>query len=129
VIRTSTGLIFGFGVIVAVIVGLTILNHTLTTQIMRQLPQYATLKAIGYTDRSLGGIVVTLATMMSLISYVPAALMSLVIYWIVRHATVLPVEMTVARLVGVLAVAWGMSALSALAAVRALRRADPAELF
>ena len=43
--------------------------------------------------------------------------------------TLLPMEMTAARLLAVLAVAWGMSALSALAAVRTLRRADPVELF
>jgi hypothetical protein len=37
--------------------------------------------------------------------------------------------MTVARLIGVLAIAWGMSALSALISLRVLRRADPVELF
>jgi putative ABC transport system permease protein len=65
VTRTSTGLIFGFGVIVAIVVGLIILNQTLSTQITGQLPQYATLKAMGYTNGYLGGIVVTLAIIMS----------------------------------------------------------------
>jgi putative ABC transport system permease protein len=129
VTRTSTGLIFGFGLIVAVIVGLVILNQTLSTQITRQLPQFATLKAMGYTDGHLGGIVVTLAIIMSTISYVLAVALSVVIYWIVWRATRLPIEMTAARMLGVLAVAWAMSALSALVALRVLRRADPVELF
>jgi putative ABC transport system permease protein len=129
VTSTSTGLIFGFGVIVACVVGLVILNQTLATQITRQLPQYATLKAMGYSNGYLGGIVVTLATMMSTISFVPAVVLSVIIYWIVRHATLLPIEMTVARMISVLAMAWGMSALSALFALRVLRRADPVELF
>jgi putative ABC transport system permease protein len=129
VTRTSTGLIFGFGVIVAVVVGLVILNQTLSTQITRQLGQYATLKAMGYTDGYLGGIVVTLATIMSTISYVPAVVLAVVIYWIVRRATLLPIEMTVTRMFAVLALAWGMSVLSALVALRVLRRADPVELF
>jgi putative ABC transport system permease protein len=127
--RTSTGLIFGFGVIVAVIVGLVILNQTLATQINRQLPQYATLKAMGYTNRYLAGVVVSLAVMITSISYVPAALLSVLIYWSVRSATKLPIEMTTGRLLGVLATVWAMSAASALLATRALRRADPVELF
>ena len=129
VTNTSTGLIFGFGVIVAVIVGLVILNQTLSTQITRQLPQYATLKAIGYTDRQLGGIVVTIATIMSTISYVPAVLISIVIYWIIRKSTPLPIEMTWTRMFAVLVIAWLISAISALISLRVLRRADPVELF
>jgi putative ABC transport system permease protein len=129
IVQTSTGLIFGFGVIVACIVGSVILNQTLTTQITRQLPQYATLKAMGYTDTYLCGVVLMLAVIMSTISFLPAAVFSLVIYWIVRRATLLPIEMTTARLIAVLAIAWGMSTLSALFALRVLRRADPADLF
>jgi len=129
VTNTSTGLIFGFGVIVAVIVGLVILNQTLSTQITRQLPQYATLKAMGYTDRQLGGIVVAIATILSTVSYIPAFLISIVIYWIIRQATPLPIEMTLARMLTVLAIAWVMSAMSALISLRILRRADPVELF
>jgi len=126
---TSAGLVFGFGVGVAFIVGLVILNQTLFTQITRQLPQFATLKAMGYTDGYLGSLVLTLAIVMSTIGYVPAAALSTIIYWMLSRATPLPVEMTATRLLAVLAVAWGMSALSALAAVRTLRRADPVELF
>ena len=126
---TSAGLIFGFGVGVAFVVGLVILNQTLFTQITRQLPQFATLKAMGYTDGYLGSLTLILAIVMSTISYVPAAALSTIIYWMLSRATLLPMEMTAARLLAVLAVAWGMSALSALAAVRTLRRADPVELF
>ena len=129
VTNTSTGLIFGFGVIVAVIVGLVILNQTLSTQITRQLPQYATLKAMGYTNRQLGGIVVTIATILSTVSFIPAFLISIAIYWIIRRATPLPIEMTSTRMLTVLAVSWIMSAASALISLRVLRRADPVELF
>jgi putative ABC transport system permease protein len=129
VTRTSTGLIFGFGVIVAVIVGLVILNQTLSTQITRQLPQYATLKAMGHTDRFLTGIVVTLAVIMSTIGFIPAAAMAIVIYGVVRRVTLLPIEMTSGRMLSVLAIAWAISVLSALFALRVMRRADPVDLF
>jgi putative ABC transport system permease protein len=122
-------LIFGFGLIVAVIVGLVILNQTLSTQITRQLPQYATLKVLGYTDRDLTGIVVTLALIMSTIGFIPAAAMAIVIYGVVRRLTMLPIEMTSARMLAVLAIAWIISMLSALFALRVMRRADPVDLF
>jgi putative ABC transport system permease protein len=86
VARTSTGLIFGFGVIVALIVGLVILNQTLSTQITRQLPQFATLKALGYTNRDLTGIVVTLAVIMSTAGFIPAAAMAMVVQKLSRQA-------------------------------------------
>jgi len=126
---TSTGLIFGFGLAVAVVVGLVILNQTLTTQITRQLPQYATLKAMGYTDGRLTGIVVTLATLMATLAFVPAALLAVVIYRAVHGMTQLPIEMTPARVIGVLAVTWAIMAGSALLSLRVLRRADPVDLF
>jgi putative ABC transport system permease protein len=129
VTRTSTGLIFGFGVIVAIAVGLVILNQTLSAQIMRQLPQYATLKAMGCSETHLGGIVAAVAIILSTISYIPAVGLALILYEIIRRATLLPIEMTSARMIAVLALAWGMSALSAVVALRLLRRADPVELF
>src|SRR5205807_312825 len=55
--RTGTGLIFGSGLVVSFVVGIMVLYQTLATQISRQLPQFATLKAIGYRDRYLDLIV------------------------------------------------------------------------
>ena len=126
---TSIGLIFGFGTIIAVVVGSVILNQTLTAQITRNLAQYATLKAMGYSDHHLVGIVVVLATIMVMISYVPALVTSILIYVVIRRITSLPAEMTIPRLIGVLSIAWAMSVASALLSLRAMRRADPADLF
>jgi putative ABC transport system permease protein len=129
VTATSTGIVFGFGVVVSVIVGTVILYQTLSTQIRHQLPQYAALKAIGYRDRYLGDVVVILALIMAAIAYVLAVACTFVIYHVVRSATNLPVTMTGARLVTVLLVTLTMSAGSALLAVRSLRRANPVDLF
>jgi putative ABC transport system permease protein len=127
--RTATGIIFGFGVIVSVIVGVVILYQTLATQITRQLPEYATLKAIGYRDSELGRIVTVLAVILSGFAFAPALPAAVAIYGKVRIIARLPIEMTFTRVVTVLAVALLMSVASALLAVRSLRRADPAELF
>jgi putative ABC transport system permease protein len=129
VIRTSTGIVFGFGVIVACIVGMVILYQTLATQILRYLPQYAVLKAMGYTNLYLGDVVLRVAGLMSVIAFVPASLCAVATYAIIQSATLLPIEMTLSRLVSVFAITLFMSASSALLSIRVVRRADPVELL
>lgn len=127
--RTATGLIFGSGLVVAFVVGIMVLYQTLATQITRQLPQFAMLKAIGYTNRFLDGIVLVEAVLMMLVAFVPAVAGALVIYAVVRQQTLLPVVMTATQLGGVFAIALMMSAISAFLSLSRLRRAQPAELF
>lgn len=127
--ETSTGLIFGFGAVVAFIVGMAIINQILSTQLLRQLPQYATLKAIGYTEGALLWIVVSLAILMAAIGFVPSLLLATVIDAILRRVTLLPLDMTAGLILTVLALALMMAAISAVASARVLRRADPVELF
>ena len=129
VTATSTGIVFGFGLVVSVIVGTVILYQTLSTQISHQLPQYAALKALGYRDRYLGEIVVILALILAAIAYVLAVACAFLVYDVVRSATHLPVTMTGARLATVLLVTLMMSAGSALVSVRSMKRADPVDLF
>jgi putative ABC transport system permease protein len=127
--RTATGLIFGFGVAISIVVGIVILYQTMATQVIRHLAQYATLKAIGYTDGYLSGIVVSMAVTLAAIAFVPSLAAALVVYDKVRAVTRLPIEMTGARLAAVLVLSLAMSALSALIAARILHRANPADLF
>jgi putative ABC transport system permease protein len=127
--RTATGIVFGFGVIVSIVVGIVIVYQTLATQVTRQLPQYATLKAMGYSDAYLLRIVVALSAIMAGVAFVLAFVGAVLIYAKVRTMTPLPVEMTATRAVAVLMLSLGMSAASAILAVRILRRANPADLF
>jgi putative ABC transport system permease protein len=127
--RTATGLIFGSGLVVAFVVGIMVLYQTLATQITRQLPQFAMLKAIGYTNRVLDGIVLVEAVLMMLVAFVPAVGAALVIYAVVRQQTLLPVTMSPTQLGGVFGIALLMSAISAFLSLSRLRRAQPAEIF
>ena len=127
--ETSTGLIFGFGAVVSFIVGMAIVNQILSTQLLRQLPQYATLKAIGYTQGALLSIVVSLAVLMAMIGFVPSLLLATVINAVLRRVTLLPLDMTAGLVLTVLALALIMACVSAVVSARVLRRADPVELF
>jgi putative ABC transport system permease protein len=127
--RTGTGLIFGSGLIVAVIVGIMVLYQTLATQITRQLPQFATLKAIGYTNLFLSGIVLSESVAVMAIAFVPAFAAALGLYAVIREQTLLPLAMSLEELGGVFAITMAMSVTSALLSLGRLRRADPAEVF
>src|SRR3954453_2412142 len=127
--KTGTGLIFGSGLVVAFVVGIMILYQTLATQITKQLPQFAMLKAIGHTNRVLEGIVLIEAMLVMLAAFVPAVGVSLWVYSVVRAQTLLPVVMTPVQLAGVFGVSVFMSGISAMLSLIRLRRADPADIF
>ncbi|MGA8400373.1 MAG: FtsX-like permease family protein [Stellaceae bacterium] len=127
--RTSVGLIFGSGLLVSLIVGLMVLYQTLATQIARHLPEFATLKAIGYGDASLAAVVLIESGIIVIAAFIPAAFGAMAIYALIRSQTLLPlslsVENTAIVLIGMLIMAAGSAFLS----IGNLRRADPAEIF
>jgi putative ABC transport system permease protein len=127
--RTSVGLLFGSGLIVSFIVGVMVVYQILATQVSRQLPQFATLKAVGYGDRFLDGTVITMALLIVLAGFFPALVAALGIYEVIRDETLLPVEMSGPRIAVVFAATLAMAAASALLSMSSLRRADPADLF
>ena len=127
--RTATGLIFGSGLVISFVVGIMVLYQTLATQITRQLPQFATLKAIGYTDRYLDGIVLIESFLITAVAFVPALGAALGVYALVRSETLLPLALTVPQLGTVFAITLVMAAASAFLSLGGLRRADPAEVF
>jgi len=127
--RTSVGLLFGSGLMVSFIVGIMVVYQILATQVSRQLPQFATLKAVGYGDRFLNGTVITMALLIVLAGFFPALVAAVGIYEVIREETLLPVEMSAPRIAVVFASTLAMAAASALLSMSSLRRADPADLF
>ncbi|MBV8091602.1 MAG: hypothetical protein JO139_18925 [Alphaproteobacteria bacterium] len=127
--RTSVGLVFGSGLLISFVVGIMIVYQTLTTQVSRQLPQFATLKAIGYANSFLSTTVVTMSMLIVVFGFIPATVGALGLYEVIRNETLLPAEMTLPRLGAVLAATLIMASLSGLLSVSGLRRADPVDLF
>jgi putative ABC transport system permease protein len=127
--RTSVGIIFGSGLLISLVVGIMIVYQIVSTQVGQQLPQFATLKAIGYRDRSLAATVNAMSLLIVIVGFIPALAAALGLYSLIRQETVLPVMMSEMRLLAVFAAALGMAVISALLSVRVLRHADPADLF
>jgi putative ABC transport system permease protein len=127
--RTSVGLLFGSGLLVAFVVGIMVVYQILATQVSRQLPQFATLKAIGYADRSLARTVVAMALLIVFAGFLPALAAAFGVYEVIREETLLPVTMTPARIGAVFVATLLMAVFSALLSTGSLRRADPADIF
>ena len=114
---------------VAAIVGVVILYQVLATDLTNHLPEYATLKAMGYRDISLTWLVVLKVILLGLLAYAPALPLALAAYAATRDATMLPIVMTWPRVLAVLAFTLILSTLTALVSLRKLRTADPADLY
>jgi putative ABC transport system permease protein len=127
--RTSVGIIFGSGLLISLVVGTMIVYQIVSTQVGRQLPQFATLKAIGYRDRTLAVTVSAMSLLIVIVGFIPALAAALGLYSLIRQETLLPARMSEMRLLVVFAAALGMAMISALLSVRVLRRADPADVF
>jgi putative ABC transport system permease protein len=127
--RTSVGLIFGSGLVVSFIVGIMVLYQALATQITRHLPEFATLKAIGYSDAYLDTVVMTESVIIVLAAFVPAVAAAMAVYARVRSETLLPVALSGPELGIVLAMTLAMAVASSALSLRTLRRADPADVF
>ncbi|HVK18703.1 MAG TPA: FtsX-like permease family protein [Fimbriiglobus sp.] len=127
--KNAIGQFFTFGVSLALLVGAVFIYQMMVADIKKHLPEYATLKAVGYRFGYLFRVVVWQSLILAVAGYAIGLVVSLVLYELTRQVAHLPVRMTGERLALVLALAVGMCVGSALAAVRKLRTADPADLF
>jgi putative ABC transport system permease protein len=128
-VGTPVGFIFVTGAIVAFGVGAIIVYIVLSSDIVKQIGEYATLKAMGYRNRYLSTTVLLQAFVMAIISYSAALAVSVILYQVVGSAARLPISMNGARMAVVLVSALLMCFLSAMIAMQKLRQADPADLF
>jgi putative ABC transport system permease protein len=111
------------------IVGTVIVYQILYSDVSDHLSEYATLKAMGYTDAYLLLVVFQEALILAILGYIPGFSISLLVYAGARNATLLPMFMSIGRAILVLALTVLMCFFSGAIAVRKLRAADPADIF
>lgn len=126
---TPIGYVFGLGVAMGLAVGLIVVYQILFSDVQDHLREYATMKAMGYSNFFLSRLVLAEAVILAVLGFIPGYFASLLVYTQAREATNLPVLMTPDRGVMVLGLTVLMCAASALLAMRKLRSADPAEVF
>jgi len=127
--KTSVGQLFVFGVVLALMVGAIFVYQMMAGDIKKHLPEYATLKAIGYRFGFLFRVVVWQALFLAVGGYLGGLAAAVVLYRVTTAAAGLPMSMPAGRLAEVLALSVVMCVGSGLVAVRKVRTADPADLF
>lgn len=126
---TSVGIVFGLGVAVALLVGSAIVYQVLASDVTNRLPEYATLKAMGYGPASLAGIVLRQAWMIALVGFLPGLALSLALYDFTASLANIPMELPWSRAAWVLLACVAMCSMAGLISLRKVQTADPADLF
>lgn len=127
--ETPIGFIFTLGVGIAAIVGTAIVYMVLANDVTARLPEYATLRAMGYSPGYLASIVMKQAAYMAIFAFVPALALSWLLYWVTGASAGIDLSMSGGRIIGVLVLTFGICGLSGLFALKKLWQVQPADLF
>lgn len=123
------GVMFQVGMAVAFIVGAVILYQILSSEIANRMREFATLKAMGYTERYIYGVGIAQGLLFSIMGYIPSLLLSFLLYRVLRALSGFPVYMDVGRATFVFGLVMAMCIIAAALALGKIKRADPADLF
>ncbi|WP_153558060.1 FtsX-like permease family protein [Roseimaritima sediminicola] len=127
--ETPIGIIFAMGVALAVIVGGVICYMVLAADVLAHLPEYATLKAIGYSNGFLGRVLLVQAGLLALFALPPALLAALALYEVTSYFAGVPIRMTGLRIALIACLSILMCSAAGIIALRKLSKAEPANLF
>lgn len=122
-------LVFGMGTVIGFIIGTALVYQVLSTDVNDHLSEYATFKAIGYSDFYLYGVLIEEIAVLSTLGFIPAVFAANGLYYVLRTYGSLAVDMPLSRLILIYFLTLLMCGLSAFIASGKLRKADPAEIF
>lgn len=126
---TPIGTIFLFGKIIGFIVGMVICYQVIYSDIADHMPEFATLKAMGYPASYFVRLIVVEALLLAVVGFFPGTAVSWLLYGWLAGQTGLLMTMTLDCLLFVLVATIVMCVASGLLALRKLLAADPASLF
>jgi len=126
---TPIGFVFAFGAIMGLVVGMIIVYQILFADVSEHLNEYATLRAIGYRNGFVSGIVMQQAAILAVLGFVPGAAAATYLYGVAAGATRLPLHMTLERGLTVFGLMLLVCIGSGVLALRKVRKLDPAEVF
>jgi putative ABC transport system permease protein len=129
VINAPIGAIFAIGLLVSILIGVVICYQILFNEVTDNIPQYATLKAMGYDSRYLVRVILEETVLLAVAGFVPGLLISLAIYDCLADLTRLVMYLTPLRIAGIFVLTLAMCIAAGMLAIRKVLRLDPADLF
>ena len=126
---TPTGAVFGIGVLIGFLIGVIICYQILFNEIIDHWPQYATLKAVGFTKKFLVSLVVKQSLWLSVMGFIPGLAGGAMLYFAIQSYTRLLMLVTVPRVLFVFTLTVLMCLAAGYFAVKKVLTADPADLY
>ncbi len=126
---TPIGYVFFLGMLIGFLVGVVVCYQIISADISDHIPEFATLKAMGYRNRYFMFFVLEEALLLSILSFLPGLLVSLGIYAVLARGTGLLMVLTVPRAAFIFVLTAAMCLCSGVLAMRKVLAADPADLF
>ena len=127
--QDPAGVIFKFGTVMGFIVGVVIVYQVLYSDVNDHLAEYATLKAMGYSDMNLLSVVFQEAIILAVLGFIPGFTCSIGMYTLLGNLTRIPIVMRADVALQVFILTVLMCSISAAIAVRKVQSADPADVF
>jgi putative ABC transport system permease protein len=127
--ETNIGFVFMLLTVMSFVVGIILSYQILYTDIAEHQTEYATMKAIGYSNLHLFSVVFQEASLIAVMGFVPGYLISLGLFHLTTEQTGLLMQMTLGRGLSILIATFLMCLISGAIAVHKIQAADPAEVF
>jgi len=125
---TGAGAALFAGALLGVIVGTVIVAQTLYSSTKDHLDEFATLRAMGASDRYIYGVIIHQALLSAFVGFGLASLVGFAVVWLTSGGA-LPVAITPFLMLGVFVLTILMCVLSAVAAIMRVVRMDPIMVF
>lgn len=123
------GILFGIGVLAGFVIGAITCYQTLFNEIMDRLPQYATLRAMGFSDLYLQRVIFEQALLLACGGFAMGLICALVANAYIGGRTSLPMQLSLSSTAWTFALTAGMSLFAGWIAMRLLASARPDELY
>lgn len=127
--RTPIGFVITASMIVSLVVGAVIVYQILYTDVTDHLEEYATLKSIGFRDGFFINLVLQESFILSLLGFIPGALLTTWLYKLTRELAFMPTYLTLEKILIVFGLTVFMCVFAGALATRKLRHANPADIF
>jgi len=123
------GILFTIGMLAGLVIGTINCYQVLYTEVSDHLAQYATVKAMGFSDRFLHGVILTQAALLAGAGFAVGLVLSAAIDTYIGWVTKLPIQIQPLSGALVCVATFAMCALAGWIAIRRVEAADPAALF
>jgi len=127
--KRPIGILLFSAMLIAFVVGIVIVYQILSADVADHLAEYATFKAMGFTDAYLLGIIFEEAVVLAFAGFIPGLISSIGLYEILRGLSGMPILMPAGRALMAFGFTFAMCCISGAIATRRLAAADPADIF